>query len=151
MKTAHLVIDRFFGSNVPIWLNEGYAEYISRVAYASYYRARGYDSHPRTAELAAADYLPLAQLTNLLTYPGDIRQVAAFLRRVGEARPGFLNMVDKAKFQEVLQGVATGRMFESALAGAYGTRLPSLHALEEEFRPYATQPAATSATAAGGR
>ena len=34
-ETAHLVIDRFYGSNVPLWLNEGYAEYISHVAYAS--------------------------------------------------------------------------------------------------------------------
>ncbi len=142
-ETAHLVIDRFFGSNVPIWANEGYAEYISRVAYASYNRARGYDAHPRTLELTPANYLPLEQLTNLQAYPSDVRQVAAFYVE-SEKLVRFLNMVDKAKFQEVLQGLASGRMLDSALYSAFGSRLPSLHALEEEFRPYATQPAATA-------
>jgi hypothetical protein len=142
-ETAHLVIDRFYGSNVPIWLNEGYAEYISRVAYASYFRARGYDSHPRTDALTPAAYLPLAQLTNLLTYPADVRQVVAFYTE-SEKLVRFLNSVDKAKFQEVLQALATGRMLESALYSAYGSRFASLQMLEAEFQPYATQPVAAA-------
>jgi hypothetical protein len=150
-ETAHLVIDRFYGSNVPIWLNEGYAEYISRVAYASYYRARGYDSHPRTETLAPAAYLPLAQLTNLLTYPSDVRQVVAFYTE-SEKLVRFLNSVDKTKFQELLQALASGRMMDSALYGAYGSRFASLAALEAEFQPYAVQSANTlSVPLANGR
>ena len=26
-EVTHLVVDRFFGAGVPLWLNEGYAEY----------------------------------------------------------------------------------------------------------------------------
>ena len=39
-EVAHLVVDRFYGSNVPLWLNEGYAEYVSRRCYAAFQRAR---------------------------------------------------------------------------------------------------------------
>ena len=145
-ETAHLVIDRFYGSNVPLWLNEGYAEYVSRVAYASYYRARGYDAHPRTELLAPTDYVPLVQLTNALAYPADVRQVGPFYVE-SEKLVRFLNGVDKAKFGEFLQGLASGRVFDSALYSAYGARFASTHHLEEEFRPYAVQPAATATAA----
>jgi hypothetical protein len=150
-ETAHLVIDRFYGSNVPIWLNEGYAEYISRVAYASYFRARGYDSHPRTETLTPAAYLPLAQLTNMLTYPSDIRQVVAFYTE-SEKLVRFLNSVDKGKFQELLQALASGRMMDSALYSAYGSRFASLGRLEAEFQPSAVQAAniAGASPATGG-
>src|SRR5260221_229993 len=39
-EVAHLVVDRFFGSNVPLWLNQGFAEYVSRRCYGSVQRAR---------------------------------------------------------------------------------------------------------------
>ena len=138
-ETAHLVIDRFYGSNVPLWLNEGYAEYISRVAYASFYRARGYDSHPRTNSLPAESFLPLDRLTNALTYPTDVREVLAFYTE-SEKLVRFLNAADKTKFQSMLDLLAHGSLFENALHNAYGTLYPTPHLLEEAFKPYAIQP-----------
>ena len=41
-EVTHLVIERFFGSGVPLWLNEGYAEYSASRCYAAFNRARGY-------------------------------------------------------------------------------------------------------------
>ena len=143
-ETAHLVIDRFYGSNVPLWLNEGYAEYISRVAYASFYRARGYDSHPRTNMLTADSFLPLDRLTNALTYPTEVKEVLAFYTE-SEKLVRFLNGADKTKFQVMLDLLAHGSLFENALHGAYGTLYPSPHLLEEAFKPYAIQPAPTTA------
>ena len=139
-ETAHLVIDRFYGSNVPLWLNEGYAEYISRVAYASYYRARGYDAHPRTSTLTAESFLPLDRLTNALTYPADVKEVLAFYTE-SEKLVRFLNAADKTKFQLLLDLLAHGSLFENALHNAYGTLFPSPHLLEEAFKPVAIQPA----------
>ena len=145
-ETAHLVIDRFFGSNVPLWLNEGYAEYISRVAYAAYYRARGYDAHPTTRPLTAATFLPLDRLTNLLTYPTDVTEVHSFYIE-SEKLVRFLNAADKTKFQALLTSLSQGSLFENALHGAYGLLYPTPHQLEEAFKPYALQdlPAATPA------
>ena len=138
-------MDRFYGSNVPLWLNEGYAEYISRVAYANFNRARGYVAHPRTDALAASAYLPLDQLTNFLTYPADVNEVRAFYTE-SEKLVRFLNAADKAKFLQMLDHLARGSLFDSALHAAYGSQYMSTHQLEEAFRPYALQaPAVASA------
>lgn len=145
-ETAHLVVDRFFGSNVPLWLNEGYAEYISRVAYSSYYRARGYDAHPRTNALTAASFIPLDRLSNALTYPAEVPEVVAFYTE-SEKLVRFLNAADKTKFQALFTSLAHGSLFENALHGAYGTLYPSPHRLEEAFKPYALQPPVSATTA----
>lgn len=137
-ETAHLVVDRFFGSNVPLWLNEGYAEYISRVAYAGYYRARSYDAHPRSNALPPEAFVPLAQLTNLLTYPTETRDVLAFYTE-SEKLVRFLNAADKGKFQAMFASLAQGSLFENALHNAYGTLYPTPHLLEDAFKPYAVQ------------
>ena len=142
-ETAHLVIDRFYGSNVPLWLNEGYAEYISSVMFASYSRARGYDAHPRSNPLTAASFLPLDRLVNALTYPAEVAEVHAFYIE-SEKLVRFLNSADKNKFQLMLDALAKGSLFENALHGAYGMQYPSLHQLEEAFRPYAIQPVTTA-------
>ena len=147
-ETAHLVIDRFYGSNVPLWLNEGYAEYISRVMFASFSRARGYDAHPRTNPLTAQSFLPLDTLTNALTYPADERDVRSFYVE-SEKLVRFLNAADKTKFQAMLDSLSRGSLFENALHGSYGMQFPSLHQLEDAFKPYAIQPpSAVGATAA---
>ena len=144
-ETTHLVVDRFFGANVPLWLNEGYAEYISRVAYASFNRARGYQAHPRTDTLAANAYLPLDQLTNFLTYPVDVNEVRAFYTE-SEKLVRFLNAADKAKFLQLLDRLSKGSMFDSALHATYGSQFMTIHQLEDAFRPYALQaPAVASA------
>ena len=146
-ETAHLVIDRFYGSNVPLWLNEGYAEYISRVLYASFSRARGYEAHPRTNALPEASFVPLDRLTNALTYPTDTREVLAFYVE-SEKLVRFLNATDKTKFQAMLDALARGSLFENALHGAYGLQYPSAHQLEEAFKPYAIQATTPSGGAA---
>ena len=145
-ETAHLIVDRFYGSNVPLWLNEGYAEYISRVYYAAYYRTRGYASHASTDHLALESYQPLEQLTNALTYPADVKDVLAFYVE-SEKLVRFLNAADKSKFQVLLDALSKGSLFENALHSAFGIQFPSVHQLEDSFKPYATQPEAVGAPA----
>ena len=146
-EVAHLVVDRFFGSNVPLWLNEGYAEYISRVAYASYYRARGYDSKARTDSLTEAAFLPLERLTQAVTYPSDVKEVLAFYTE-SEKLVRFLNAADKTRFLVLLEALARGSLFENALHTAYGTLYPTPAQLETAFRPYAITAPAGSTEAA---
>ena len=143
-EIAHLVVDRFYGSNVPLWLNEGYAEYISRVAYASYYRARGYEAKPRTDGLTAASFVPLDRLTRAVTYPSDVNEVLAFYTE-SEKLVRFLNAADKSRFLVLLDALARGSLFENALHTAYGTLYPTPSQLEAAFRPYAVA-APTSST-----
>jgi hypothetical protein len=135
-ELTHLVVFRFFGAGVPLWLNEGLAEYTATRWYASYWRARGYRAHPVSMATAPADYLPIPKLTSLLGYPGEVREVTAFYSEA-ERLVRFLSAIDKHRFSEFLQAMSQGARFESALDKSFGSRFFNLEALEKEFKPYA--------------
>ncbi len=140
-EVTHLVLDRFFGSNIPLWLNEGFAEYAGGRAYASFMRARGYGAKPSAPLVAASDYIPLADLVFRMEYPVEERKVAAFYAQ-SHRLVRFLASKDKEEFQQLFAGLAGGRIFESALFQSYGTRFDSIKTLEKVFKPYATGGAA---------
>ena len=137
-EITHLVIYRFFGNGVPLWLNEGYAEYASIQAYATYLRARGYDSKPTSQLVSAENYIPVGKLANLATYPEDVKQVSVFYTE-SERLVRFLCSQGDAKFVVFLDAMSKGNKFETALATAYGGRFSGLEGLEQEFKIYATK------------
>src|ERR1700758_212805 len=47
-EIVHLVMHRFYPDGIPCWLDEGFAQFISKDAHASYQRARGYVARPRS-------------------------------------------------------------------------------------------------------
>ena len=47
-EIVHLVLHRFYADGIPCWLNEGFAQFISKDAQASYQRACGYVSKPHS-------------------------------------------------------------------------------------------------------
>lgn len=132
-EVAHLVVERFFGGHIPLWLNEGYAEYISGVLYAAYYRARGFASKPRYAEIKPEEYIPLDRLVAFTGYPPTERESVAFYV---ESRKlvTFLQQRGKDAFRAFFEAMAKGSYFESAVDGAYGGRFVSRRELEEQFR-----------------
>jgi hypothetical protein len=136
-EVAHLVVDRFFGSNVPLWLNEGYAEYVSIRCYAAFQRARNYRARPVSAAVDAARFVPLAELTSAQAYPQEVLQVGAFYSE-SERLTRFLSAADKAGFGVFFDAQSKGARFQTALAKGFGGRFPSLEALEREFKGYAT-------------
>lgn len=138
-EITHLVIYRFFGNGVPLWLNEGSAEYLSIQAYAAYMRARGYDSKPTSQLVPAEEFIPLEKLANMNAYPEDVTQVKAFYTE-SESLVRFLSAKDPAKFPVFLEAMSQGNKFETALAKAYGGVFAGVDALEREFKTYATKP-----------
>ena len=137
-EVTHLVVHRFFGADVPLWLNEGYAEYAARVAYATFYRARGRSARPR---FSAADggsggpnaLLPVKDLTERMTYPADVDAVRVFYAE-SQCLVRFLAGDDKTKFLRMFDMLAHGSLFESALRLNYGSRFVPLTVFENEFR-----------------
>ena len=132
-EIAHLVVDSFYGSNVPLWLNEGYAEHISRRCYAAFQRARNYNARPTSRALDAANFLPLGQLTAAVTYPAEVEKVHVFYIE-SERLTRFLTSADKAGFSTFFDALAKGARLETALNRGFGARFPSLDALEREFK-----------------
>jgi hypothetical protein len=144
-EVTHLVIGRFFGTGVPLWLNEGYAEYASSICYAAFNRARGYAARPRSRTVPAGLYFPVAELTSMLTYPQDTAQVTIFYHE-SERLVRYLNSVDKRGFNAFLEAMAKGNRMETALNKGFVARFINLEALERDFKSYATQSNGLSAS-----
>ena len=135
-EVAHLVVERFFGAGVPLWLNEGYAEYAAARCHAAFHRARGYAARPTSRAVPEGMYLPVGQLTALLAYPQDVAQVHVFYSE-SERLVRFLSAADKRGFGTLLEALAKGSRFDTALAKGFGSRFMNLDALEREFKAYA--------------
>jgi len=137
-EITHLVIYRFFGAGVPLWLNEGYAEYASIGAYANYERARGMAARPQAAGVAPADFIPVEKLADTTVYPEDINQVRTFYSE-SEKLVRFLSAESGPGFLLFFEGLSQGNKFETALQKGYGGRFDGMSGLNREFEKYATQ------------
>lgn len=140
-EIVHLIVNRHYPDGVPCWLNEGFAQYVSKSAHASYYRARNYTTKPRSETVAQEKLFPLATLTTM-TYP-PAEQVQTFYDE-SERLVRFLVATDKANFLSFLDAMGRHQPFESALFQSYGTKFLNVAALEEKFREYAASEFGTS-------
>ena len=138
-EITHLVLYRFFGQGIPLWLNEGFAEYAATRCRASFYRARGFNSHPHARPVNGAHYIPLAELTTATGYPADDLQVVAFYEE-SQKLVRFLCAADRKAFSVLLESLSNGARMETAFGKSYGTRFLNLEAIEREFKTYATSP-----------
>jgi hypothetical protein len=138
-EITHLVIYRFFGPGIPLWLNEGFAEYAATRCRASFYRARGFNSRPRATSVKDGQYIPLAQLVGAMTYPADEERVVAFYEE-SQKLVRFLCAADRKGFGAFLEAMGKGALFETAARNSFGNRFLNLDAVEREFKSYATSP-----------
>lgn len=146
-EIAHLVLHRFYGEGIPSWLNEGFAQYVSKGAQASYRRARGYDARPRSQAIARQDVIPLATLVAMTQPPSD--RVETFYDQ-SERLVRFLASTDKRNFLLLLDALARHQPFDAALLRTYPGKFATLQAFEEQFRDYATKDSRTSLPDTGG-
>ena len=135
-EVTHLVVHRFFGEGIPLWLDEGLAEYTASRWYAAFWRSRGYNARPRSISVSPDSYVPLATLTSLLAYPQQDQQVVAFYTE-SERLVRFLSAADKPGFLKFLEAMSKGNRFDTALDKGLGSKFHDLDALESGFKPYA--------------
>jgi hypothetical protein len=135
-EIVHLVLHRFYTDSIPSWLDEGLAQFISKDAYASYQRARGYISKPHSESIAPQDLIPIATLVALTQPPSD--KVHTFYDE-SERLVRFLAATDKPAFLKLLDALARHHPFEATLSRFYSANFPSLSSLDEKFREYASK------------
>ncbi len=135
-EISHLVLHRFYSDGIPCWLDEGFAQYVSKGSHASYERARGYIAKPHSEAIAAQDLIPLATLVAVTHPPGD--HVAIFYNE-SEKLVRFLAVADRQTFLALLDALARHQPFETAFLRIYAGRFTSLAVLEEKFREYAAK------------
>ncbi|HEX4665301.1 MAG TPA: hypothetical protein VH207_01775 [Chthoniobacterales bacterium] len=136
-EIAHLVLFRLYQRPLPRWLDEGFAEYVSRITRASYQRARNYIAHPRSPSIPRERLIPLPQLIALADYPPPAQIDVFYLE--SERLVRFLAAADHDAFLALVDSVARGESFESALSHHYGAHFFDLADLENKFVPYASK------------
>ena len=135
-EIVHLVMHRFYSSGIPCWLDEGFAQYASKSAHASYLKARGYISKPHAQAIAIDDLMPLSQLMALTTPPSD--RVETFYDE-SERLVRFLAATDNPTFLALLDALARHQPFETAFARIYAGKFASTAIMEQQFREYAAK------------
>lgn len=135
-EITHLILHRFYTASIPCWLDEGFAQYVSKNAYASYQRARGYISKPHSEAISADELMPLGVLLSFTRPPND--RVTTFYNE-SERLVRFLAGTDKPSFLALLDALARHQPFETALSRSYAGKITSVSMLEEKFRDYATK------------
>jgi hypothetical protein len=136
-EIAHLVVGRFFGAGIPLWLHEGFAENSAIRCRSAFFRARGYDARPRFRTVSAEYYLPVGELTGLARYPTETEKFLAFYDE-SEKLVRYLMSIDRKSFATFMEGMSKGNRFETALTKAYPAKFSNLDAFEREFKPFAT-------------
>jgi hypothetical protein len=135
-EIVHLVLHRFYSGGIPCWLDEGFAQYISKNAHASYQRARGYLSKPHSAAVSTPDVIPLGALLAMTHPPSE--KVVTFYDQ-SERLVRFLTATDKSSFLALLDALARHQPFETVLPRLYANHFASVSMLEEKFREYAAK------------
>ncbi len=136
-EVVHLVIDRFLPGNLPVWLEEGYAEFASIIAYASFFRARGYQAKPVARAVETNYYIPLDGFFRMRSYPRKPAQVRAFYDQ-SHRMVRFLRATEQQAFLPFLESMAGGARVESALQRHYPELMQDWERFEKEFKDYAT-------------
>ena len=135
-EIVHLVLHRFYTDGIPCWLDEGFAQFISKDAHASYERARGYISKPHSDAIAPQDLIPLTVLTTTTHPPSE--RVNVFYDE-SERLVRFLAATDKPSFLSLLDSLARHQPLETVLPRLYSGKFADISALEERFRDYASK------------
>jgi hypothetical protein len=140
-EIVHLVLHRFYTDGIPCWLDEGFAQFVSKDAHASYERARGFAARPHSDAIAPQDLIPLGALTAITHPPSD--RVRIFYDE-SERLVRFLAATDKPSFLSLLDSLARHQPLETVLPRLYSGKFASVAALEEKFREYASKDFGTS-------
>lgn len=135
-EIAHLVLHRFYADGIPCWLNEGFAQYVSKGAHASYQRARGYISKARSGAIATQNLIPLSTLVAMTHPPSD--RVETFYDE-SERLVRFFVSIDKKSFLALLDALGRHQPFETAVSRIYAGKFASASALQDKFREYASK------------
>jgi hypothetical protein len=135
-EIVHLVLHRFYTSGIPCWLDEGFAQYISKNAHASYQRARGYIAKPQSQAILQSGLIPLAELF-AITHPPSER-VETFYDE-SERLVRFLVATDKSGFLALLDALARHQPIEAVLPHFYPSYFANIAAMEDKFRDYAAK------------
>lgn len=116
-EMTHLVLNRFFTGEIPVWLNEGMAEWYGEFAYAAF---KGIKKSKRAQFQGLRSTIPVLQLMGLSSYPADPESVRLFYD-TSKHVVGFLQLErPPEKFVPFVNKMMEGGDAGAALVDIYG-------------------------------
>ncbi len=130
-EITHIILFRFLKGPIPLFLNEGFAEFVSYRAIAAGFGGDEYNV--RVLQLIEpGKYIPLDELAKMRSYPAEA--VETFYQE-SELLVRFLILNDGSRnFYALLHDVSKGNDFEEEIKKIYDL---DLSALEEKFKDFA--------------
>jgi hypothetical protein len=139
-EMAHLVLYRFIGGDIPLWLNEGFAQFEANRLFRVYLKARNYTMTGVPETIDSKDYIPLKDLTSAIDYPHTPEAAATFyieserlVNFLFNQHGGIEPLLKFARLQ------SRGYNFESAWNEVYGGRRPDPESFERKFIEFVTK------------
>jgi hypothetical protein len=131
-EITHIILFRFLDGPIPLFLNEGFAEFVSYRAIAMQMEKNEFDL--RTVRLMKEkDFIPIEELADMSTYPTD--KIGSFYRESELLTRYLILNNDSKKYYELLRSTSNGRPFSKA---AYDIYSVDMRTLEKKFRSFAT-------------
>jgi hypothetical protein len=138
-EMTHLVIHRFMAGDLPLWLNEGFAEFESSRLYRAYLKQRQYRPRLMSPPVSKDRYISVNALAGAVDYPREKEDVTAFY---AEAQRLVIFLHEQgggtAPLVQFMKRQSEGRNFETALREVYPEKLDDLEAFEKTFQLFAT-------------
>jgi hypothetical protein len=134
-EITHVIVFRFLDGPIPLFLNEGFAEFISYRALAMQAGKSEFDM--RTLQLISQqDFIPLERLAEMKDYPQG--KIDTFYRESEWLVRTLILKHDQSLFYALLMDVSGGKRFEDSLRQRYGNEMEAFAA---DFQKAITKPA----------
>lgn len=131
-EMTHLVFNRFYPGVIPVWLNEGTAEWYGEFAYSAF---KGVKKSKRQVFRRIDTIYPVESLLTMTAYPDDPNNVPAFYQ-TSKFLVGFLQLnYPPESFEPFLSEMAGGGEVTPALQKHYG--IASLNEFVTSFEKFA--------------
>jgi hypothetical protein len=129
---THLVFNRFLPVRLPLWLNEGLAEYYGEFAYRA---AKGMGQSQGNAFRPLKSWIPLVELLNASAYPADPAEVGRFYATSKYLTGYLLLKLPRAKWDAFFARLLAGEPALPVLLETYGWA--DIAAVEKSFAQFA--------------
>jgi hypothetical protein len=129
-ETTHAIVARFYGNRTwPLWLNEGFAEYMGDASVAARHWRLPLSNQRKLkfAEMTVADLIATTH------YPAEPRQVARLYATGAKFVRYLFNKYPRELFPRLLDRVLDGQAPESALIEIYGNEFSDMAEFEKRF------------------
>jgi hypothetical protein len=132
-ETTHAVVARLYpGVRWPLWLNEGFAEYMAAASLASRMN-QPLQLHEHTLDFAG---MSLDQLQQIQVYPQDPVQVAELYETAEKLIRFIMTELPRERFTKFINAVLGGMSLKDALLTVYPDKLASYDDFLREYQRF---------------